>query len=109
MINDHLSTVYGRLLQPKLLDLEPNLVPSSQAVGSIRRGAILTTHCSWAFVSTAMDGKQSAGALFTDIRSAYYSIIRQYVVGYLGLTNNSGPLFRALPCQRRRWLPLLRF
>ena len=53
MISDQASTVHGRLLRPKLI--EPNLAPSSQAVGSARRGAMLTTHYSWALFSAAID------------------------------------------------------
>ena len=84
MINDQLSTVSGRFLRPRLLAIEPNLVPSSQAAGSARHGSALTAHCSWARCAAAAECTQSAGALFTDIRSVYYSIIRQYVVGFEG-------------------------
>ena len=35
-------------------------------------------------VVVAADGRKSVGALFTDIRSAYCSIIRQYIVGFEG-------------------------
>ena len=48
MINDQLSTVSSRLLRPQLLAIEPCLVPSSQAVGTAKRGSVLTAHCSWA-------------------------------------------------------------
>ncbi len=37
MINGQSSSVNGRLLRPKLLAFMPNLVKSSQAVGSMRR------------------------------------------------------------------------
>ena len=83
LINDQLSTISGRFLRPRLLEIEPRLVPSSQAVGSARRGSLLAARCSWALFAAAGESKQSAGASFTDIRSAYYSIIRQYVTGHI--------------------------
>ena len=92
LINDQLSTVSGRLLRPRLLAIEPHLVPSSQAVGFARRGSILTAHCSRALVATTDEANMSASALFTDIRSVYYSIIRQYVTGFCG----SDPVFRSI-------------
>ena len=67
-----------------MLAIEPSLVPSSQAVGSQRRGSVLSAHCSWALFSAAAEAKVSAGALYSDIKCAYYSVIRQYVVGYVG-------------------------
>ena len=45
-------------------------------------------HC---FATTA-EAKQSASALFTDIRSAYYSIIRPYVTGF----HSNDDAFRAI-------------
>jgi hypothetical protein len=81
MINDHLSSLNGRLLRPALLAIEPALVPFSQAFGSARRGASLAVHCSWALFASAEATGQSAGALFSDIRSAYYNVIRQLVFG----------------------------
>ena len=84
MINDQMSTVCARLLRPRLLMIQPRLVPSSQAVGSSKRGSIRTAHCAWGFFAAASDAKTSASALFTGIRSAYYSIIRQYVTGFCG-------------------------
>ena len=85
MVNDQMSMVCARPLRPRLLLIEPRLVPSTQAVASAKRGSILTAHCSWALFAAAGDAKVSASALFTDIRSAYYSIIRQYVTGFCGL------------------------
>ena len=80
MINDHLATLASRLLRPQLLAFEPLLVPSSQAVGSRRRGSVQSAHCSWALFSAAAEAKVSVGALYSDIKRAYYSVIRQYVV-----------------------------
>ena len=59
-------------------------MPSSQAVGSQRRGSVLSAHCSWALFSAAAEAKVSAGALYSDIKSAYYLVIWQYVVGFPG-------------------------
>ena len=70
MINDHLATLNSRLLRPQLLAFEPSLVPSSQAVGSQRRGSVLSAHCSWALFAASTEAKTSAGALYSDIRSA---------------------------------------
>ena len=91
-MNDHMSTISGKLLRPRILEVEPLLVDSSQAPASSRRGSVVTARCSWALLSSAMDSKQSAGALFTFIRSAYYSIIRQYVVGF----NDPDDQFKAI-------------
>ena len=74
----------SRLLLPQILAVEPSLVPSSQAVGSQRRGSVLSAHCSWALFAAAVEAKTSAGALYSDIKSAYYSVIREYVVGFIG-------------------------
>ena len=63
------------------LAIEPSLVPFSQSVGSARRGAPLAAQCSWALFAAASADGRSAGALFCDIRSAYYNVIRQMVVG----------------------------
>ena len=81
MINDHISAINGRLLRPLILAIEPALVPPSQAFGSPRRGATLAAHCSWALFMAATHNSTSAGPLFTDMRSAYYTVIRQFVVG----------------------------
>ena len=74
----------SRLLRPQLLAFEPSLVPSSQAVGSQRRGSVLSAHCSWALFAASTEAKTSAGALYSDIKSAYYSVLREYVVGFSG-------------------------
>ena len=75
MINDQIAAVHGKLLRPKLLALEPQLVGSSQAVGSRRRGSGLTAHCSWALFGAAASNKCSAAALFTDIKGSYYGVM----------------------------------
>ena len=54
----------------------------AQAVGSMRRGSALTSHCSWALCFfAAADTGSSAAALFIDVKSAYYSVVHQLVVG----------------------------
>ena len=75
-INDHLSSINGKLLRPSLLAIELASVPFSQAVGSARRGATLAAHCSWALFSSAAANGRSAGALFSYVLSAYYNVIR---------------------------------
>jgi hypothetical protein len=44
---------------------------------------VLAAHCSWALCTTAACTSKAASALFTDVRSAYYSVVRQLVVGAL--------------------------
>ena len=81
LINDQISTIHGRLLRPQLLALAPMLVPSSQAIGPSRRGSILAAHCSWTLFAAAKQQGVSAGALYSDVKGAYYGVIRQLVVG----------------------------
>ena len=84
MINDQLAGLNARLLRPAVLAVEPCLVPRSQAVGSARRGAVPSAHCSWALFELARARGQAAAALFADLKSAYYSIVRQFVIGFSG-------------------------
>ena len=42
---------------------------------------MVTAHCSWTLFGAAAERGWSAAALFTDIKGAYYAVIRQYVVG----------------------------
>ena len=42
MLNDHTGKVLGRWIRPKILQIEPLLVARSQAIGSARRGAVMT-------------------------------------------------------------------
>ena len=81
MINDQMSSISGRLLRPKLLLVEPLLVPQSQALGSAWRASVVAAHCSWALFYLASAARMSAGALFSDIKGAYYHAIRENVVG----------------------------
>ena len=50
-------------------------------MGSARRGAPLAAHCSWALFAADAAYGSSASAILCDIRSAYYDVIRQMVVG----------------------------
>ena len=53
----------------------------SQAIGPSRRGSILAAHCSWTLFAAAKQQGVSAGALYSDVKGAYYGVIRQLVVG----------------------------
>ena len=81
MLDDHVGKILGRWIRPKLLQIEPFLVARSQAIGSARRGAVMTQFATRVFFDVAKIRGLSAAAVFCDLAAAYYSVIRQYVVG----------------------------
>ena len=81
MLNDHVGKILERWIRPKLLQIEPLLVARSQAIGSARRGAVMTQFATRVFFDVAKIRGLSAAAVFCDLAAAYYSVIRQYVVG----------------------------
>ena len=81
MLNDHVGKILGRWIRPKLLQMEPILVARSQAIGSARRGAVMTQFITRVFFDVAKIRGLSAAAVFCDLAVAYNSVIRQYMVG----------------------------
>ena len=81
MHNDHVGKILGRWIRPKLLQIEPLLFARSQAIGSARRGTVMTQFATRVFFNVAKIRGLSAAAVFCDLAAAYYSVIRQYVVG----------------------------
>ena len=81
MLNDHMGKVLGRWIRPKVLQIEPLLVARSPAIGSARRGVVMTQFAMRVLFDGARIRGLSAAAVFCDLASAYYSVVRQYVVG----------------------------
>ena len=77
----NVGKILGRWIRPKLLQIEPLLVARSQAIGSARRGAVMTQFTTRVFFDVAKVSGLSVAAVFCDLAAAYYSVIRQYVVG----------------------------
>ena len=74
MLNDHVGRFWGGG------SVEPLLVARSQAIGSARRGAVMTQFTTRVFFDVAKIRGLSAAAFFCDLAAAYYEVIRQYVV-----------------------------
>ena len=53
MLNDHVGKILVRWIRPKLLQIEPLLVARSQAIGSARRGAVMTQFTTRVFIDVA--------------------------------------------------------
>ena len=81
MLNDHVGKILGRWIRPKILQIDPLLVARSQAIGSARRGAVMTQFTTRVFFDVARIRGLSAASIFCDLAASYYSVVRQYVVG----------------------------
>ena len=64
MLNDHVGKILVRWIRPKLLQIEPLLVARSRAIGSARRGAVMTQFATRAFSDVAKIRGLSAAAVF---------------------------------------------
>ena len=79
-LNDHMGKILGRWIRPKLLQIEPLLVARSQAIGSARRGAVMTQFATPVFFDVARIRGLSAAAVFCDLAAAYYSVSSMWLV-----------------------------
>ena len=81
MLNDHVGKILERWFRPKILQIEPLLVTRSQAIGSARRGAVMTQFAPRVFFDVARIRGLSAAAVFCVACPLPTSVVRQYVVG----------------------------
>ena len=81
MLNDQVGKISGRWIRVKILRIEPLLVARSQAIGSARRGAVMTQFTTRVFFDVARFVVSRPQRFFCDLAAAYYSVVRQNVVG----------------------------
>ena len=76
-----MGKILERWIRPNILQIEPLLGARSQAIGSARRGAVMTQFATRVFFDVAKIRGLLASAVFGDLAAAYCSVVRQYLVG----------------------------